>query len=287
MKKIMTLLVLILIISLSGCFKRDDMEGIQVYTTIYPIEYATERLYGYNSEVKSIYPDGVKPTEYKLTNKQINDYSDSEIFVYNGLSDEKKIARDFINTNKKLKIIDVSQGIEVSNDIEELWLSPTNYLMITQNIKNSLLDYIDNKYIKEEISENYENLKVDISEIDAELKRISENATSKTIVVTNHIFKFLEKYGFEVISIEDDGNLSNSTIEKVKSLISDGTIKYILMKQGETINETVASLTSGGKAETISMKTMTTLNDEQRKNKENYLTIMTENVEAIKKECYE
>ncbi len=285
MKKVLLLITLVL--CLSGCFKRDNMEGIKIYTTIYPIEYATERLYGYNSIVKSIYPDGVKPSDYKLTTKQIKDYSESEIFIYNGLSDEKKIARDFINNNKRIKIIDVSQGIELSNDVEELWLNPTNYLMLTQNIKNSLIEYINNKYVKEEIIKNYEDLKIDISEIDAELKRISENATSKTIVATNHIFKFLEKYDFEVISLEDDGNLSNNTINKVKTLIDNGNINYIFMLQDEEISTTIAELTSSGKAEIYKYKSLNTLSDTQRKDKENYITIMTENIEAIKKECYE
>ena len=44
MKKL--LLTFICIFCLSGCFKRDSMENINIYTTIYPIEYITNRLYG-------------------------------------------------------------------------------------------------------------------------------------------------------------------------------------------------------------------------------------------------
>ena len=147
MKKILLIISLIFILITSGCIKRDDLEDITIYTTIYPVQYVTERLYGYNSEVLSIYPDGVNPKKYTLTKKQIKDYSKSAIFVYNGLSDEKNIARDFINNNKNIKIIDVSQGININNNVEELWLNPTDYLMLTQNIKNSLKEYISNKYI--------------------------------------------------------------------------------------------------------------------------------------------
>ena len=285
MKKILLIISLIFILITSGCIKRDDLEDITIYTTIYPVQYVTERLYGYNSEVLSIYPDGVNPKKYTLTKKQIKDYSKSAIFVYNGLSDEKNIARDFINNNKNIKIIDVSQGININNNVEELWLNPTDYLMLTQNIKNSLKEYISNKYIKEEIDKNYQKVKIDISEIDAELKRIAENAISNTIVISNNSLKFLEKYGFNIISLDED-TVDKSTVSKVKNLMNNGSINYIITLDNETTSDTVKNLISTGKVKEATIKTIATLTDEQRKNKDTYMTIMNENVELIKQECY-
>ena len=41
------LLLIVAVLSLStACFKRDDMENINVITTIYPIEYISNYLYG-------------------------------------------------------------------------------------------------------------------------------------------------------------------------------------------------------------------------------------------------
>lgn len=285
MKKILLIISLFFIIITSGCIKRDDLEDITIYTTVYPVQYVTERLYGYNSEILSIYPDGVNPEKYTLTKKQIKDYSQSSIFVYNGLSDEKNIARDFINNNKNIKIIDVSQGININNDVEELWLNPTDYLMLTQNIKNSLKEYISNKYIKEEIDKNYQKVKIDISEIDAELKRIAENAISNTIVISNNSLKFLEKYGFNIISLDED-TVDKSTVSKVKNLMNNGSINYIITLDNETTSDTVKNLISTGKVKEATIKTIATLTDEQRKNKDTYMTIMNENVELIKQECY-
>ena len=59
MKKIF--LVLFLCFLLTGCIKMDSMDDIDIYTSVYPIEYITNRLYGQNSTVKSIYPDGIIP----------------------------------------------------------------------------------------------------------------------------------------------------------------------------------------------------------------------------------
>ena len=67
--------------------------------------------------------------------------------------------------------------------------------------KNGLKDYVTNTSILEAIDTNYENLKVTISEYDAELKLVAENAANKKIIVANNTFKFLEKLSMQVIII--------------------------------------------------------------------------------------
>jgi len=55
MKKLKLLLIpLILIIFTTGCFKKDNLEGIEIVTTAYPYEYVTNMLYGEHSLVTSI-----------------------------------------------------------------------------------------------------------------------------------------------------------------------------------------------------------------------------------------
>ena len=77
MKKIKYLgfILIAFILLTTGCLKRDNLEGIEIVTTIYPLEFATNYLYGEHSIVNSIYPDGVDTSSYKLSQKQIKDYS--------------------------------------------------------------------------------------------------------------------------------------------------------------------------------------------------------------------
>ena len=90
MKKLFSIFIVLTLAFMStGCIKRDNMEDITIYTTNYPTEYITKRLYGDYSRVKSIYPDGVNINDYELTNKQIEDYSSADLFIFNGLSNEK------------------------------------------------------------------------------------------------------------------------------------------------------------------------------------------------------
>ena len=104
-KKIYLLFItLILILCSTGC-KKDTMEDITIYTTTYPIEYITKKLYSDYSDISSIYPNEV----IELSDKLIKDYSYGNLFVYNGLSNEKveKVAKHIANKNSQSSIIEI------------------------------------------------------------------------------------------------------------------------------------------------------------------------------------
>ena len=98
MKKIIIMLSCLFL--LTGCFKSEELDKASIYTTVYPIEYLVNELYGYNSDVNSIYPDGIDINKYELSNKKIKKYAKKDLFVYNGLTDEKKIAAQFVSVLK-------------------------------------------------------------------------------------------------------------------------------------------------------------------------------------------
>lgn len=273
----------------TGCFKTEELDNASIYTTTYPIEYIVKELYGYNSEVNSIYPDSVNVQEYTLSNKKVRKYSKEDLFVYNGLTDEKKIAAEFVNKNSKLKIIDVTEGMAIKNSYQELWLNPTNYLMLAQNVKNGLKQYIESTIIKEEIDANYNKLKVTITEFETTLKLLSQNGKYNTLIVSKDYFKFLESYGFEVISLEETDELSNDKINRAKKLLADKENSYIFVTTEETNNgtysETIEAVKkSGGEIKTLN--TLTILSSEQREMKEDYTTLMKANIELLKEEVY-
>lgn len=284
MKKI-SILLLICLFLLTGCFKRDNMEDIDIYTSVYPLNYIVNYLYGNNSKIHSIYPTGVNIDEYKLTQKQLNDYSNSDLFVFNSLDIDRDYAVKMINLNKNLKIIDVSLGMEIENSTEELWLNPYNYLMLAQNIKNGLEEYIANPYLTKEIDTNYNNLKLLLSELDANIKLAIKSSTYNTIIVDNDVLKFLEKYNLNVLSLEENDNLTKKNIDDAKKLISSGKAKYIYTISDST-NETVKSILDSSKAELLKINGMRSVDGEITNSNDSYITIMNNNIDLIKKELY-
>ena len=286
MKRIIGLFSIGLVFLTSGCFKKDDLEDITIYTSVYPIEYIVDTLYGKNSNVKSIYPDGVDVSKYSLTDKQIKDYSKGNMFIFNGLSDEKDYVTSMFNYNKDLMIIDTTATMEYNNHVEELWLDPSNFLMMSLNVKNGLLEYITNQYLKTEIDNNYSKLKLEISNIDAKIKLMNENSSKKTIVVDNSSFKFLEKYGFEVISLEDNEELTDKTISDVIRMVRKKQITYIFSTDANNLNKNVQKIVKKTGVEILELNDLSNLTEEQIAVKEDYISLLNENIDLLKKELY-
>ncbi len=280
MKKIIVLLMSLFL--LTGCLEEEKLDKI-AYTTYYPLEFATNYMYKDFATVKSIYPNGIDTSKYTLTDKQKSIYASSDMFVYAGVTDEVKLAAEFLNTNQNISIIDGTKGLSYSSEVCELWLDPSNYLMIARNIKSTLIDYANNVYDEEKIDKLYDELKIKISEIDVDLTMMGKNASKKNILVTNDSFNFLSKYNINVISIKEGDTKS---INDAKKLINSGEIKYAYVLRGNTLSEEIETFIKNYNLEKIEIDSMYTITDEDKNNGNDYLSIMTENINKFKTELF-
>lgn len=280
MKKVIVLLMSLFL--LTGCLEEEKLDKI-AYTTYYPLEFATNYMYKDFATVKSIYPNGIDTSKYTLTDKQKSIYAASDMFVYAGVTDEVKLAAEFLNTNQNISIIDGTKGLSYSSEVCELWLDPSNYLMIARNIKSTLIDYANNVYDEEKIDKLYDELKIKISEIDVDLTMMGKNASKKNILVTNDSFNFLSKYNINVISIKEGDTKS---INEAKKLINSGEIKYAYVLRGNTLSQEIETFIKNYNLEKIEIDSMYTITDEDKNNGNNYLSIMTENINKFKTELF-
>ena len=285
-KKILMIIgVIIILLSFTGCSKDDTESVMTTYTSVYPVEYILDNLYSDKIAIYGIYPDGTNYTNYKLTNKQLSDYSKGDLFVYNGtIKKEKDYAAYLINKNKKIKIIDASLGMNYTNDVIETWLNPSNYLMMASNIKKGLEEYINEEIEKKEIEKNYEKLKLNLTQIDAELKSIANNSNNNILIVGSDTFKYLEKYGFTVISLEENDNLTDKTLADVKRIFSNKMASYIFLKDNDEESKTVKALKDKYNIQIARINSLYTLSATDRKDKKDYNSIMMDNINSIKLE---
>ena len=286
MKKSICLFILLFFIAGCSFFKRDDMENISILTTNYSLEYIIKYLYGENALINSIYPDGINIDEYKLTDKQIKDYSKQDMFIYMGLTKDSLNTVTFLNKNNNMKIIDATFGMKYNEKEDELWLNPSNLLMMAQNVKNGLSEYITSTYLLKNIDNLYQELKVNLSTLDADYKTSIENANYKTIFVNDDTLSYLTKYDLEVISL-DKNNLSfDKNLQLFKSNIKQGNIKYLYVYENTKIPDEIESILTENKIEKITFKNLKNITDEERENKQDYISLMTYNLENLKKELY-
>ena len=283
MKKILARMGLLGLFCLLLCGCGENKEGV-IYTTVYPVDYLANYMYGDKAEVSSIYPDGTIVEDYNLVEKQIEEFSKGQVFIYNGTTKERQFAKDLVNKNKNMKVIDAAYGLKYIYGVEELWLSPSNYLMLATNIKNSLEEQIGSKYTNEEITKKYDELKERLSILDADLRSSAKKAKDKgksTLVVSSNVFKFLENYGFQVISLEDY-QLNSASLDTLKNQFKSGVYKYILVENTEAVNDIISEMIKDAQAQTIVVNMMNTLTEENKRNNDTYFTIINEFINNIK-----
>ena len=288
MKKRIYLLFLMLgsIFLLSGC-RNDNMDNIEIIVTNYPNEYIVKSLYSSHSTITSIYPDGVDIANYKISDKQKKDFSKKDLFVYNGLLEkERNLAVDLLAINPNLKIIDTAYVLETDYSPEELWLNPSSLLMMSQNVRLSLNEYATNSYLKKDVDDKYEELKITLSEVDAEYRVAFDSTNNKTIVVADSALKYLEKFGLEVICIDSDA--TQKTLSDAENLIKSGSINYIYLFKGQEANENVKTLLANyPNLQSVMLHKLDIITDEERSEKKDYISIIKDNLDAIKKELYQ
>lgn len=281
MKKLKYLL-LGMVLLLTGCFNNDSMEDIKITTTIYPIEYIVNTLYGEHSTINSLYPHDTEVNNFKITNVLLKQYSNTDLYIFNGLTKEKDYIKDLRKNNTHLKIIDVTSNMDYNYSIEELWLDPNNLLTIANNIKKGFDEYIKSAYLKDEINKNYEQLKIELTNLDGKYYSSVKKATTKTIVVTDDAFKFLEKYGLTVISIDPD-TAKDKDLELARNELEYNN--FIFIKYKEEDNDNILSVINED-TNKIELYTLTNLSDINI-GVENYITLLNQNLENLKQVIYQ
>lgn len=280
--------ILLITFFISGCslFKRDTMEDITIITTTYSNEYVIDYLYGENAIINSIYPDGTNIDAYTFTEKQNKDNSDKDLFIYMGKTNDSNIAIKYLNNNKNLKLIDATFGMEYKNGVEELWMNPSNLLMIAQNIKNGLCEYITSSYLIKEIEDNYQDLKIELSELDAEIRLSFENASNKTIFTNSKSLKYLEKYGIEVLVVNEGDTQYEKNLTLLKKNINNNKVKNFYVLEYTNISKDIEKLSSDKQIELKTIRNLKNINDAERNNDFNYINLSKENLELLKDGLY-
>ena len=128
MKKILTiLLTIIILLSTTGCIKRDKMEDIDIITTIYPIDYVINRLYEENSNINSIYPRGIIINEYEFTKmmgweKDMKGqfFSDRLEYIMDNNTVPRNIREAASESNDLLKNEEQDQSVRISTVLGKL-----------------------------------------------------------------------------------------------------------------------------------------------------------------------
>ncbi|CAM3982954.1 metal ABC transporter solute-binding protein, Zn/Mn family [Mesobacillus thioparans] len=317
MKKSAFILSLLLIISsfLSGCGqeetsnKEKDKNLLQVYTTVYPLQFFTQQIGGEFVDVKTIYPPGADEHTFEPSQKDMMALADADLFFYIGLGLEGFVDKAGKTLkNEDVKMVPVGDSLHIGEggtgeqedhgedeqasdedhahgDIDpHVWLDPIYANELALTIKEQLVEEMPEH--KDTFEKNYSELAAQLKDLDKEFTEVIRAANRKEIIVAHSAYSYWEKrYGLEQTSISGLSTTNEPSQKELQKLISharDEKIKYVLNEQNfhsklaKMVQEEIG-------AKPLTLHNLSVLTDEDIKNKETYFTLMEKNLSTLEK----
>ncbi|ULT56041.1 zinc ABC transporter substrate-binding protein [Neobacillus drentensis] len=304
MKKIILILSFLLPISLilSGCTNgtnqsKEKKDHLTIYTTVFPLQYFSERIGGKYVTAKTIYPPGADEHTYEPSQKDMMNLADSDLFFYIGLGLEGFVekAKDTLKS-ENVKLVATAAHLKLPKDPhsgkrEELgtnnvnphvWLDPVYCKEMAAVIRDQFVSKMPQN--KELFNKNYDKLAADLDHLNTQYDQTISNAKHKKIMVTHAAFGYWEsRYGLEQISISGLSTTNEPTQKELENIISIAEhegIHYILFEQNVQSNlGKVVQKEMGAKA--LHIHNLAVLSKENLKNKETYFTLMDTNLKTL------
>jgi zinc transport system substrate-binding protein len=306
MKKLVSIMmVAVLIMGLAACSrtteKPAEQSGLTIYTSFYPMQFLASRIAGDKAQVISLVPAGVEPHDWEPKPKTLAGLQESDMLIYNGAGMEAWL-EDFLPSLQKagVKTVNTSTGLELipfdeKNEEEDhggedlaydphVWVSPAKYKQQAQSVLNALIE-VDGAN-QEYYNSNYNMLAEELDKLDGDYRQAVAGFKSKVFIVSHSAFEYLAKdYGLTQLPIRGVTPQAEPSPAKLAELVQicrENNIKYIFFESlvSPKLSETLANEVG---AETLVLNDGQGITEDQIKQGRNYITIMYENLENLKK----
>ncbi|WP_100331073.1 metal ABC transporter solute-binding protein, Zn/Mn family [Bacillus xiapuensis] len=294
--------------------KRDGK--LTIYTTIYPLSYFTEEIGKEHVDVESILPAGADAHTFEPTSKTMIDIAGGDMFIYNGLGLEpfgdkvkETMKSESVNVlevgksmdltalqkdhHKVLKQQDHSEEEQVHNHEDghhhgsadpHVWIDPVLSIEMAETIKDELVKLQPEN--KAKFQRNYEELKSKLEKLDQDFHEMAEGAAHKQFLVSHSAFGYWEDhYGIEQIGVAGLSPANEPSQKQLKEIIETAKkhrTKFVIFEQN--ITPKVAQVVQNEiNAKALHIHNAAVLTEEDKRNKENYFTLMEKNIQTLKK----
>jgi len=307
---------------LSGCAAdtRDETKNsdvLQIYTTVYPLQFFAEEIGGEHVEVTSIYPPGADEHTFEPSQKDMMKIADADVFFYVGLGLEgfvEKVKGTLENENVVLHgageqiLLDQAdtEHEEVHSEDEEhhdedshhsedeehehggvdphVWIDPFYAKALAESVKDQLAEQLPDH--KQTFEENYEQLATNLAQLDAQFMELVETAKHKEIIVAHSAYGYWEtRYGIKQISISGMSTTSEPSQKELQTLIEHGkeeNLRYVLSEQN--YHSKLADIVQKELgAQALTLHNLSVLTEDDISNNETYFSLMEKNLQTLEK----
>jgi zinc transport system substrate-binding protein len=301
--KIASLLLLLVGISACGKQEAEKEDGkLEIVTSFYPMYDFTKNVAKDKANVSMLIDGGVESHDYEPSAKDMAKIQNADVFVYNS------------NEMETVKVIEASKGIELlkgseSHDGEDhdehadeeeheghdhdhghshafdphVWLDPLLVKKEVRTISDALIE-IDSKN-KDYYEKNTTEYLSKLDKLNDDYVAAFEGAKSRKFVTQHTAFSYLaNQYGLEQVAISGlspDQEPTPKELKGIQDLVKKENINVIYTESSasEKIAKTIADATG---ADLAVLNPMESVSKKDRENGADYLSIMAENLEALK-----
>ena len=311
MKNRLLLFTATLLLVLGGCANNetagsDDVSSdqLQVYTTVYPLQYFTERIGGEFVDVKSIYPPGTDEHMFEPTQQDMISLAKGDLFLYIGLGLEGFVDKTKKTLqNEEMRFVAIADAID-PEELEEghvheedehehghdeavdphVWISPKLSAKLAEEITQQLSEELPEHAA--EFKANSDVLTNELDELDLQYATMADAAPNKTFFVSHAAFGYLaHAYGLQQLAVSGLDSQNEPSQKELAALVKEAQekdIQYILFEQN--VSSKLADVIKKElNAETLTLHNLSVLTDEDIANEETYFTLMEHNLEVLEK----
>lgn len=313
-KKLFILPALIFTLIIGACGNKEEKsvgqkeDKLSIYTTVYPLQYFTERIGGEFVDVQSIYPAGADEHSFDPTQKDMISLSNADLFFYIGLGLEgfvdnaKKTLKDehvtLVATADSITKEQLGEGHHHDEDEHDehgheeehdhgqfdphVWISPTLSIELATSIKESLVATMPAE--AETFEKNFDMLEDDLMDLDERFKEMANQAPTKTFFVSHAAFGYISKeYGLNQVAIaglNSQSEPSQKQLAKIVEQANEDNVHYILFEQNVSSKLTEVVKKEVG-AQSLMLHNLGVLTKDDVKNNETYFTLMEQNLKVL------
>ncbi|WP_285005855.1 zinc ABC transporter substrate-binding protein AdcA [Lactococcus formosensis] len=278
-------------------------EKLSIVTSFYPVYEFTKNIVGDEGEVQLLVPAGAEPHDYEPSAKDMTTISNSDVFVYHNENMETWVNKSKASWMKdNPKIIEGTQGLLLLPGMEEehehnheeeghyhdydphTWLSPKMAIKEVEVIEKQLKKLYPQK--AKTFGTNSAKYLSKLKKLDEKFSSELKNANQKSFVTQHAAFRYLAlDYGLKQIPISGlnpDQEPSAARLAELKKYVENNGIEYIYFENNSN-NKFAKTLASEAKVKMAVLNPLESLTAKQIKEGENYISVMEENLESLKK----
>lgn len=292
----------------SGCGQKENQaSGVKIVSTIFPQYDFARAITGDKGSLKMLIPPGGEAHTYEPTPQDIISIQEADVFLYiGGESDawvdnildsvdtsKTKVVRliDYVDTLQEETVEGMQEEKHSDEDDNEpetdehIWTSPKNAIKMVNAISDAICraDSQNDKYYKE----NTQNYVSKLEELDKSFSEIVKNGKRSEIIFGDRfpLIYFTKEYGLKYYAAfpgcASETEPSASTIAFLTDKVKEDKIPVVFKIElsSSAVADTIAGETG---AEVLTFYSCHNLSKEQFNNGETYLSMMTDNLTALK-----